>query len=447
MASTAAPGPNGIPLIGSLLDFSSDPLAFLRLVADRYGDIASFRLPMGRIVLFNDPDAVRYILTDVRVFQRSGTYRALSAVLGLGLLTTDGPFHGGERRAIAPLFTRRESLRHADYVMRAGQRVCARLCHEKEVDVLAEMRHAALDVMFFALFGVEVGAQSSRIFDAIDELEKTFDNPLFLFLPQLFEYMPVGRAPRFRAARERLRSLLGTLIRETAEAPAASERIVSRMVCQSKDGEQAAHGESLLLDHALTFLLAGHDTTANTLSWAWYLIARHPEIEALLHEEWDTQLDGRTPAVKDLDGLRLTEMVIKETLRLYPQAWIQGRRSATSFSWSNYAFPAGTEVMVSAYVTHRDPRFFDRPDVFDPCRWKDADNRSQPGFSYFPFGAGVHRCIGEYLAKAETTLLLATIGQRWRFRQASSSPVLMRPSVTLKPQAGLRMIASERRPN
>jgi cytochrome P450 len=345
---------------------------------------------------------------------------------------------------MTPLFTRRESLRHADQVSRTGMRVCERLRDGQEVDLLAEMREAALNVIFQALFGVEVGERSRDIFGAIDELEETFDNPLFLLWPHLFEHMPIGRAKRFRAARATLRAVLGDLVRKSTSAPSASTGLVPRMV-GSTGSAGTAHDDGVLLDHVLTFLLAGHDTTANTLTWAWHLLGKHPKIEAMLQAEWAARLGGRRPNADDMAELRLTDMVIKETLRLYPQAWIQGRRSGASFSWSSYEFPAGTEVMVSAFVTHRDHRFFANPDDFDPLRWDGLDDRKTTDFAYFPFGSGIHRCIGEFIAKMESVLLLATIGQNWAFWPTSaSSSVAMRPTVTLKPLAGLRMIAYQR---
>jgi cytochrome P450 len=441
MKSSRVPGPRGIPLIGNLVDFASDPLSFLRGLTNTYGDVASFRLPMGRVVLFNNPGAVRRILTDVSAFPRSGAYRALATVLGRGLLTTDGEFHARERRALISLFTRKESLRYADHAVRAGQRVCERLKHGSKVDVLAEMRHAALEAMFHSLFGVEIGHQGPQIFDAIDELEATFDNQLFLAAPYLFEYVPFGRAKRFRASRYVLRNLIAKLISEDEATSSTSERMLSRMRQFGEADQRLSCDVELLIDHVLTLLLAGHDTTANTLAWAWHLIAENPRIEALLHHEWASQLNKRPPTIADLDALPVTEMVIRETLRLYPQAWLQGRRSAAEFEWNGRSFPAGTEVAVSAFVTQRDQRFFDRPDVFDPLRWSESHSQNQPDFTYFPFGGGAHRCIGEYLAKTEAVLLLATIGQDWRFTSPSSMPVQMRPSVTLKPAAGLNMIA------
>jgi cytochrome P450 len=444
MKSSRVPGPRGFPLIGNLVDFASDPLSFLCGLANTYGDVASFRLPMGRVVLFNDPPAVRRILTDVSAFPRSGAYRALATVLGRGLLTTDGEFHARERRALISLFSRRESLRYADHAVRAGQRVCERLKHGHEVDVLDEMRHAALEVMFNSLFGVEIGHQGRQIFDAIDELELTFDNQLFLAAPYLFEYAPFGRAKRFRASRDMLRSLIARLISENERTSSTSEQMLPRMRQISEDGQKLSGDVELLIDQVLTLLLAGHDTTANTLAWAWHLIAESPGIEALLHHEWAARLNKRPPTIADLDALPVTEMVIRETLRLYPQAWLQGRRSVAEFEWNGRSFPAGTEVAVSAFVTQRDQRFFDRPDVFDPLRWSEGHGQNQPDFTYFPFGGGAHRCIGEYLAKTEAVLLLATIGQGWRFMSASSTAVQMRPAVTLKPAAGLKMIASTR---
>jgi cytochrome P450 len=194
----------------------------------------------------------------------------------------------------------------------------------------------------------------------------------------------------------------------------------------------------------MTFLLAGHETTALALSWTWHLLSQNPEAERKLHQELDRVLDGRVPTFADLLALPCAERVIKESLRLYPPAWGLARTVIKEFELGGYRIPAGSNVVMSTWVVHRDPRYFPEPEKFDPDRWLPEKAQKLPKFAYFPFGGGPRQCIGASFAMMEATLLLATIAQQFQFRALSNDPITPTPSFTLRPKQGIRMRLEKR---
>ncbi len=199
-----------------------------------------------------------------------------------------------------------------------------------------------------------------------------------------------------------------------------------------------------LRDEVITLLLAGHETTALNLSWSWYLLAEHPEVERKLHAELDAVLGGRPPSASDLPKLQYTDKVIRETLRLYPPAWRIFRRTEETFHVGEYTLPAGSNIVLSQWVTQRDPRWFPEPDRFIPERWNEEAVAKLPRFAYFPFGGGPRVCIGAGFAMMEATLLLATIAQRFRLRLTPNQRIAPMPSITLRPRHGIRVKLEER---
>ena len=202
--------------------------------------------------------------------------------------------------------------------------------------------------------------------------------------------------------------------------------------------------EKQVHDEALTLLLAGHETTANVLTWTWYLLAQHPTVEATLHAELESVLGGRLPTETDISRLPYTRMVLTEAMRLYPPAWLMTRRALEDHELGGYLLPARTFILISPYVTHHDPRFFPAPEVFNPERWAAEHDQSRPKFAYFPFGGGPRQCLGEHFAWLEGILLLATLAQQWQMRLVPDHPVALLPLVTLRPQYGMRMTLARR---
>jgi len=216
------------------------------------------------------------------------------------------------------------------------------------------------------------------------------------------------------------------------------------LAAQDEEGDGSHMTDLQLRDEAITIFLAGHETTANALTWTWYLLSEHPEIEARLHHELDSVLAGRLPTADDFPRLRYTEMVIAESMRLYPPAWIMGRRALKDYSLASYIVPAGSSVIMSPYVMHHDARYFPDPFRFDPDRWTPEARASRPQFSYFPFGGGPRRCIGEGFAWMEAIMILATLAQTWSLRHIPEHHVALQPVITLRPKHGMSMVLSTR---
>ena len=197
-------------------------------------------------------------------------------------------------------------------------------------------------------------------------------------------------------------------------------------------------------DESMTIFLAGHETTANALTWTLYLLSQNPEVEERLHEEIDTVLHGRPPTFEDVPNLPYTKKILTESMRLYPPAWVLGREAITPFQIGEYVIPTGAGVLMSQYVVHRDPRYYSEPDRFNPERWTSEFEKNLPRFAYFPFGGGARSCVGEQFAWMEGILLLATITQEWKMRLAPGHRVAMLPRITLRPKYGMRMILTKR---
>jgi cytochrome P450 len=250
---------------------------------------------------------------------------------------------------------------------------------------------------------------------------------------------------RGKLARERLDAIIYGLIAERRKTPGDRGDLLS-MLLLAQDEEQGGKGmtDAQVRDEAMTIFLAGHETTANALAWTWFLLGGAPDIEAQLHGEVDRVLGGRTPTLADIPNLVFVEQVITESMRLYPPAWIIGRRAIEQFSIGGYTLPPRTIVITSPYVTHRDGRFFSEPDRFMPERWTPAFRQALPQFAYFPFGGGARRCIGEQFAWMELVLVTTAIAQRWKMRLVPGHPVVPQPVVTLRLKHGLRMTLERR---
>jgi cytochrome P450 len=262
------------------------------------------------------------------------------------------------------------------------------------------------------------------------------------FLP---EFVPIPSTLRLRRAVRELDRIIYSIIGERRLTNARSPDLLQVLLdAQEEDGSRMT--DEQLRDEMMTLFIAGHETTSVTLSWACYLLAGNPDVEAKLIDELSSVLDGRDAGVSDLPALSYTEMVVKETMRLYPPAWVIGRQALNDFEVHGYRLRAGTNVLLVPWITHRDVRFYREPGRFDPDRWSDDPTRSGrlPRFAYFPFGGGPRVCIGAGFAMMEATLLLATIAQRFRLSLASDRSIEMLPLVTLRPKHGIKMMLQER---
>ncbi|MBV9851389.1 MAG: cytochrome P450 [Armatimonadetes bacterium] len=427
----------------NLIAFRRDAIGFLRRLARDYGDIAFFQVSGPPTVLLNHPDHIRDVLvTNARCFAKGRGLERSKRLLGEGLLTSEGEFHLRQRRLMQPAFHRRRIETYGQVMADCAAQTRDRWQAGQTVDMSAEMTRLTLAIVGRTLFDADVEAEAAEIGSALTQAIHLFH---VLMLPgaETLEKLPLPFVRRFRQARARLDAVIYRLIAEHRQGDADRGDLLS-MLLFAQDEDKSRMTDEQVRDEAMTIFLAGHDTTANALTWTWYLLSQNPDAEARLHDELDAALTGRVPTVDDLPRLPYTRAVLAESMRLYPPAWIIGRRVLADYPVGEYVVPAGGIIILAQVVTQVDPRWFPDPLRFDPDRWTPDAEASRPKFAYFPFGGGPRTCIGEQFAWMEGILLLATLAARWRPRLVPGHPVVTEPIITLRPKHGMRMTLERR---
>ena len=413
-------------------------------MAREYGDLPHFRLGSYPVYLLNHPDLVREVLvTQQSNFIKSRALQRARILLGEGLLTSEGDFHKRQRRLVQPAFHRERLAAYADVMSEYAARVRERWTADRTLDVAGEMMRLTLAVVGKTLFSADVESEASEIGEALTTVLKMF-NLLLMPFSEYLEKLPLPSMRRFDKARARLDATIYGLIRERRASRKDTGDLLSTLLLAQDEEDHGGMTDQQVRDEALTLFLAGHETTANALTWTWYLLSQNPECEQRLHQELDTALGGRAAAASDLPALRYTEMVFTEAMRLYPPAWAIGRMSLEAFELGGMKIGARSILIASPFVTHRDPRWFPDPDRFDPERWTPEAREVRPRFSYFPFGGGARVCIGERFAWMEGVLVLATLAQKWKLRLARGQRVEPLPLITLRTKYGMKMVIERR---
>ena len=324
-------------------------------------------------------------------------------------------------------------------MMKHADRLSNRWRNGDTVDMSHEMTRLTLGIVAKTLFDADVESEADEIGEAMTCIMQMFNLLMYPFA-ELLESLPLPQIRRYHRMHARLDATIYRFIEERRHSGEDRGDLLS-MLLIAQDDEDGTGGMSdrQVRDEALTLFLAGHETTANALAWTWYLLSQHPEVEEKLHTELKNALHGRPPSFDDIPSLPYTEMVIAESIRLYPPAWGIGRRALADQPLGKYVIPANAIVLISPFVTHRDARFFPDPLRFDPERWSPEAKESRPQYAYIPFGGGTRRCIGEGFAWAEGILVLATLASRWKARLMDGSIVEPKALITLRPKFGMRM--------
>jgi cytochrome P450 len=447
MIQTAPTPPSspGKPFVGHLLDFRRDPPKFLSALAREHGDIVHFKMGPQDIYLLNHPDFIRDVLvTNNRNFVKSRGLEMAKRFLGESLLTSEGEFHRRQRRLAQPAFHRQRINAYAEVMTDNATRTRERWRDCETLDIWQEMMRLTLAIVGKTLFDADVEAEAPEIGKALTDIMQLFEritNPL----SGLLDKLPLPGNIRWLKAKQRLDSTIYRIINERrASGEDRGDLLSMLLLAQDEEGDGGSMTDQQLRDEAMTLFVAGHETTANALTWTWYLLSQNLDVEARLHAEIDAALEGKLPTAADVGRLRYTEMVFAESMRLYPPAWTMGRRVLEDYQINEYVVPSGAIVLMSPWVMHHDPRFFPDPYKFDPERWTPEAREARPKFSYFPFGGGPRVCIGEQFAWMEGALLIAAIAQRWRMRLAPGQRVEPKAMITLRPRYGMRMVLSER---
>ena len=443
---TAFPaGPSSRYPFQFLVEIARNPLAMMIAMNREYGDIAYYKIGPQHLYLFNHPDLIRDVLvTNQKNFHKSRGLERAKRLLGNGLLTSEDEFHLRQRRLAQPAFHRQRIAAYAMTMSDYAERTRSSWTDGQTVDAHTEMMRLTLGIVAKTLFDADVEAEAAEIGQALTTAFESFNYAMLPFTEYL-DRLPIPAVRRFNAARDRLDRTIYRMIRERRSTGEDRGDLLSMLLlAQDTEGDGTSMSDLQLRDEALTIFLAGHETTANALTWTWYLLSQHPDVEAKLYAEIDSALSGRLPTFDDLPQLPYTRMVLAESMRLYPPAWAIGRRAIKPFKASGYTIAAGSVILMSQYIMHRDARFFPEPERFDPERWTPASQAERPKFSYFPFGGGARVCIGEQFAWMEGILLLATLAQQWQMRLVPDQVVDLQPLITLRPKHGMRMTLARR---
>ena len=416
------PGPRSWVPGESLRAMQRDPLSFLTRIARDFGDVAHFTFGPQHLYLVNHPDLIRDVLvTKQRSFMKGRALQRTKLLLGEGLLTSEGDLHLRQRRLMQPAFHRDRIARYAEVMVANAQRTADSWRDGETIDIAQEMVRLTLSIVAQTLFGShDVADEADEISRALTELMELFTillNPFTEWLQKL----PLPRMKATQRAIDRLDATIFRMIEERRRSGVDRGDLLSMLLLAQDEEGGGGMTDRQVRDEAMTLFLAGHETTANALSWTWYLLAQYPEVEKRLHEE----------------GEEYARMVLAESMRLYPPAWIIGRLALEDIEIGGYTIPRGGIAIVSQYVMHRDPRFWPDPERFDPQRF--ADESARPKFAYFPFGGGSRICIGEGFAWMEGVLVLRTLAKKWSLSLAQPLPVVPKPVITLRPRGGIKM--------
>jgi cytochrome P450 len=431
----------------SVVGITRRPLAFLPALKETCGDLAMFNIGRQPIVLASHPDQIRDVLvTHARTFHKGRGLERAKMLLGEGLLTSEDEFHLRQRRLAQPAFHRARINAYGDTMATYAERR-ANQWHDGDVlEVNHEMAAYTLAVVGKTLFDADIESEAHEIGEALAAAIAAFNYTVLPMAPLLM-HLPIPMARRYKRGRQRLDATIYRMISERrASGEDKGDLLSMLLLAHDTEGDGAGMSDLQLRDEAMTLLLAGHETTANLLTWAFYLLSQNPEAEARLHSEIDA-LDTTSLGAADVARLPYTRAVIAETMRLFPPAWIVGRRAMAEYRIAEYTVPARTIILMSQWIVHRDPRWWPDAEHFLPERWLpggSAMDPARPKFSYFPFGAGTRVCIGEQFAWMEGILGLATFARRFALRLVPGHPVVPRPIITLRAQYGMRMVAHGR---
>lgn len=419
-----------------LFRLSRERIAFLTEIAANYGDVIPFRVGGQLIVLLKHPDDIRDILvTHQKNFTKGQALERSKKLVGNGLLTSEGDFHLRQRRLVQPAFHRARIASYGTAMVDAASKLRDAWRDGQTFDVNAAMMHLTMVIVARTLFGAQLESESLAISQALTHAFESFDFGYGPLTP-ITDRLPTPRRRRFEAAKKLLDDTIFRLIRERrADGRDHGDLLSMLLHAQDTEGDGTGMSDEQLRDELLTLFIAGHETTANALTWTWLLLARNPASAATLHEELDRVIGDRVPTTDDLASLTYTRAVVSESMRLFPPAYIVGRRAIAPYTVRDTQFPARTIFLGSQYITHRDARWWPEPELFRPARWMESHD-DRPKFAYFPFGAGTRICIGEQFAWMEATLLVATLAHKWRLHVDGPDPSLD-PIITLRPKGGL----------
>ena len=443
MSRTLPPGPPGRLFFGNLQDFTDDALRYI-VDSRRYGDLVLIRFGPFKGFLLYAPEYFHQVLvTDADHFHKTtATKRALDLVVGTGLFTNDGDSWRRQRKLVQPAFHTKRIGAYGQVMVDITEDMLADWRDETPVEMDRAMTGLTMRIIAKTLFDAnldDTAAIGDAITVALHEVDDRFNR--LILLPN---WAPTASNRALKESVAQLDAIIQRFIDDRRASGEDKGDLLSMLLMARDEDTDGAMTDKQVRDEAMTLFGAGHETTAHALSWTCYALSQNPDVEARLHAELNAVLGGRAPTLEDLPNLPYTEMVVKETLRLYPPAWTTTREAIEDVEIGGYTIRKGEVVVLPIFSIHRDPRFFPEPLRYDPERFSPEREKAIPRYAYLPFGGGPRVCIGNAFAMMEARLIVATMAQRFTFSVAPDCLVEPQRMFTLRPKYGLRMIAHER---
>jgi cytochrome P450 len=430
-ATPFPPGPRSLLGLGVLRRLRRDPLAMFEHLRE-YGPVAATRVGPQTIFLVSEPALIEAILTSHEIFLKSPALERAKRLLGDGLLTSERELHLRQRRLVQPAFHRTRIHTYARTMVKLAWDWSAARRPGERIDLARDLHRLTLAIVARTLFGTEVTEEADAVAEALTTALEQFALAVFPWTA-LLDRLPLPRRFRFERASATLNRIVYGIIADHRRRGRDCDDLMS-MLLVARDEQRAGMTDKQVRDEALTLFLAGHETTANALTWTLLLISRRPDVAQRVFQEV-RRVCGDGPLSPDaVPSLVYTRMVLAEGMRLYPPAWVMGRRATREWPLGPYRVPAGGLVLMSQWTMHRDPRFFPDPLAFNPDRWLPEASAERPRFAYFPFGGGGRVCIGEHFAWTEGVIVLAAIASHWQVIVDDERPVGIHPGITLRPK-------------
>ena len=422
-----------------------EPIPFFERLVREYGKVASYRVGRQLVLFIADPDLIREVLVVQNDnFIKGDPVQRTKILLGEGMITAEHADWRRQRQAAQPAFHRQRISRYADEMVDLTLSARDRVVPGKPFDIARFLMELTLQVVSKTLFDTDLEAEAAIVAHEINNIMDVYNFMMVVPAPHVFLHFPFPQVMAFHKARRRVDATVNRMIDEHLHGPKRDSNDLLSMMIEALPDVDSEAGKRQLRDQVITVFLAGYETTANALAWTLRLLGDHAEVEKRLLDEIDSVLNGRIATMEDVPQLRYTEMVLAESMRLFPPAWAQVRQALSDFRLGDYFLPARTTVLMSQWIMHRSAEFFPDPLRFDPERFRPEAKSRRPKFAYFPFGGGARQCIGEAFAWMEGALLLSTLLQRWRFRLVPGQTFEPQSLITLRPKNGVVVVAEAR---
>lgn len=429
------PGVFGLKALPYVSKLAKDPIGFFELMESKFGKSARFGLRQVTFHLITQPEDIKRVLQENNQNYHKGVfYKELGRILGKGLLNSEGEFWKKQRKLIQPSFHKQRISEFVEIMAQETRKTSENWKKVSSLDISKEMMRLTFAIVGRTLFRTEVESYAARIEHSLKIALELVTKRITRIFPFPFSW-PTPENLKLKRALKDMHSVVDELIAERKKNP--SNDLIS-MLLEVRDEETGeTMSEAQVRDEAITLLLAGHETTANALSWGFYLLSKHPEICEKVREEANRVLGDKSPTLEDVQKLTYTRKVLDEVLRLYPPAWVIERTAMGPDQIGGYDVETGTNISICIFNIHRNPDFWENPDKFDPDRFDEERSADRPKYAYLPFGGGPRICIGNIFALTEATLILAMLVKNYKFETVSDHPVVMEPLVTLRPKYGI----------